>query len=146
MGRFRSFVASTPIDNYGHRMGFVIVAAILAMPIPAYILGRRRRVHGLWIVVIPIFGPLAVFLRSVFISDIWVLALFVGGGLVLFSLVGWLMPRRHMRSQWWSLGLVFPLTAIFVYWPYALTASEPTPVPRQEHLRVELKPLKPGKF
>jgi len=112
-------------------MGYVFVGAILLLPIPVYVVGRKTGVGGLWILLIPIIGPPAVLLRCIGVSAWWVLTFFVGGGFVIYPVTGWKMPRRHERTRWWSLGLMIPLLNCFVYWPYAFTLPDRRADPAQ---------------
>jgi hypothetical protein len=106
----------------------VLVFAIL--PIPAFVVGQRRRVKAPGIAFVPYVGAWIVILRSIARSG-WLAIL------ALIPLVAWIfgiwaaftVPSEHGRTRWWALPFLIPGVNLVAFWVYAFTL-EPTPAAR----------------
>lgn len=108
-------------------LGFILVA----MPLPAYIIGSRSAVSSPGLAFIPVVGYFIVLLRVIGMSGWLTLIVLVPyvGGLVLYLWFAFAIPKQHARTGWWTVALVFlPLVS---YYAYALTlaraGAEPQP-------------------
>jgi hypothetical protein len=103
----------------------LILLLVFGWAIPAFIIGRRRRVRRPGVAFVPIFGPWIVILRSIGRSG-WLAAL-VPIYVVGFILGIWLafkLPAEHERSRWWTLALAIPAVNLVGFYAYAFTLKE----------------------
>jgi cytochrome bd-type quinol oxidase subunit 2 len=101
----------------------IAILSWLALTVPTYVIGKRRRVPKAWLAFIPIVGSLLVPLLSMNASPWWLLCVIVP--VVLLVMLAVMLPRRHGRSQWWTLGIVIPIADVIVLYAYAFTLSTP---------------------
>jgi Family of unknown function (DUF5684) len=101
----------------------VLVFFFFLIPLPAYIVGRRRGIRDAWVAFIPIFGATIVMLWSIDRSG-WMSLI------ALIPLVGFFwsiwfavtIPAEHGRTRWWAAAFFF-LPLIGYYW-YAFTLTD----------------------
>jgi hypothetical protein len=105
----------------------LLVLVLVVLPIPAFVVGRRRRVKSPGIAFVPYVGAWIVILRSIGRSG-WLAVLAV------IPLVSWIfgiwaaftVPSEHERTRWWALPFLIPGVNLVAFWVYAITL-EPTP-------------------
>jgi len=97
---------------------------LLAYSIPAYVIGRRRRIPNSGVAFIPGVGAYIVLLRAARISAWWTFLILVPylGTLVLIIWLAIVLPREHGRNRWWALPLI--VLNFVAYWIYAFTLAE----------------------
>jgi hypothetical protein len=101
---------------------FFLLYLVVLLPLPAFIVGRRRGVSRAGIAFVPYFGAWIVIFRSIGRSG-W-LALLLAVPLVGAILAIWAaftVPSEHGRTKWWALPFVIPLVNLAAFWVYAFT-------------------------
>ena len=97
---------------------FVVVLAI-----PAWEIGRRRRLAAPALAFIPVVGPEMVILASIGTSMWWAVLTLIPyiGAIALGVWLAFVVPPRHGRSRWWTVPLLIPILNLAVFFAYAFT-------------------------
>jgi hypothetical protein len=99
-----------------------IVALLVVVSVPAYVIGKRRGVGAPGVAFIPVIGPTIVLLWS---SD-------RSGWLAILGLIPWVniifgiwlvftFPAEHGRTRWWAVPFLIPLVNVIGFYAYAFT-------------------------
>jgi hypothetical protein len=101
----------------------VLVLIFVVIPLPAYIVGRRRGVRDSWVAFIPLFGSTIVLLWSINRSG-WMslIALIPVVGLFWTIWFAVTIPAEHGRTRWWAAAFFF--LPVIGYYLYAFTLAD----------------------
>jgi hypothetical protein len=95
----------------------ILLVVLVAIPLPAYVVGRRRGIRDAWVAFIPFFGATIVLLWSISRSGWMSLIAFIP--LVGFFWSIWFavtIPAEHGRTRWWAAAFFFlPLLGYYLY-------------------------------
>ena len=95
----------------------ILLVFLVGLPLPAYVIGRRRGVRDAWVAFLPVFGATIVMLWSINRSG-WMTLI------ALIPLVGFFwsiwfavtIPAEHGRTRWWAAAFFFlPLIGYYLY-------------------------------
>jgi hypothetical protein len=102
-----------------------LVFLLALFPVPAFIVGVRRRVSSPGLAFIPFVGPWIVILRSIGTSA-WLAigALVPLANLILAIWAAFTVPVRHGMSRWWTLPFLIPFANYVAFWIYAVTLPQ----------------------
>jgi hypothetical protein len=85
----------------------VLVIFFVALPLPIYVIGRRRGISHSWAAFIPVVGSTIVWLWAMDESAGMTVIAFIPILNIIFAI--WLcfgMPPRHGRTAWWGVALL----------------------------------------
>jgi Family of unknown function (DUF5684) len=107
----------------GAALLLILLIFFVALPLPAYVIGRRRGVRDAWVAFIPVFGATIVMLWSINRSG-WMSLI------ALIPLVGFFwsiwfavtIPADHGRTRWWAAAFFF--LPVIGYYLYAFTLAD----------------------
>ena len=101
----------------------VLILLFVLLPLPAYIVGRRRGVRDSWVAFIPVFGATIVLLWSINRSG-WMslIALIPLVGLFWTIWFAVTIPAEHGRTRWWAAAFIF--LPVLGYYLYAFTLAD----------------------
>jgi hypothetical protein len=95
----------------------VVLLVLVVVPLPAYVVGRRRGVRDAWVAFIPLLGATIVMLWSIGRSGWMTLISFIP--LVGFFWSIWFavtIPAEHGRTRWWAAAFIFlPFVSYYIY-------------------------------
>lgn len=100
----------------------VLLAIFVLVPLPAYVVGRRRGVRDAWVAFMPFVGATIVLLWSIgrsgwmtLISLIPLVGLFWS---IWFAVT---IPAEHGRTRWWAAAFIFLPLISFYFYAFTLT-------------------------
>jgi hypothetical protein len=106
----------------------VVLLVLVVVPLPAYVVGRRRGVRDAWVAFIPLLGATIVMLWSIGRSGWMTLISFIP--LVGFFWSIWFavtIPADHGRTRWWAAAFIFlPFISYYIY-AFTLTPVSASP-------------------
>lgn len=104
----------------------LIVLLLVVIPIPMFVIGRRREVGEAWVAFIPIVGPTVVLLWSAEKSGWWwLLAVIPFVNLLFFLWLYFRLPAVHGRTRWWGVPFLLPFVNIVAWYVYAFSLAGP---------------------
>jgi len=103
---------------------------LVAVSVPAYVVGQRRDVPNSGLAFIPFVGPWIVILRSIRTSAwLTILACIPFVSLVFGIWAAFTVPIRHSRTAWWGVAFIIPFVNFVGFWVYAFTLPTGRPDP-----------------
>ena len=122
----------------------LVAGVMLAVMIPAYVIGKRSGTEAPWIAFIPFVGPWIAALRAAGIGGGWVALVLLPtlGALILIVWISVVLPKTQHRSQWWTLPFLVPGVNLIAYWVYAFTLGARDAEP--ELVQLEQRQVEPS--